>query len=130
MLTFIFVLAFIMQRLLILLCSTLLLSACSSTDKAYYLTHPKAREQAIRACEVGRAQAVSSCDEQRALATVLNQLAYELQSNQQQYGQAILLLQQQRAQATDATAQKALDEQIQLRLAVVNWLASPGGSGW
>ncbi len=108
----------------ILLCG-LLLSACSPHDKAYYSAHPQALERAIRQCDAHFPQP-ASCDELRELGAQLNRLAYELRYNQQQFGHEILALQQARTQEPDRVKIIDIDEQLQQRLAVVSWLASPG----
>ncbi len=105
-----------------------LLSACSAPDKVYYMMHPKALEQAILRCDTRPPLAAPSCKALHVLAKRMNQLAYELQRNQLDYGQTILTLQHTRAMTANASQRKALDEQLQIRLAVVNWLASPGRS--
>jgi hypothetical protein len=110
-----------MKQFIVIVVFGLMLSACSSHDEAYYLAHPKALAQALRTCH--------DCADLHALGAQLNQLGYELQVNQQQYGQTILSLQQARQHTSSDVARQAIDQQLQLRLAVVNWLASPGRSG-
>lgn len=113
----------------------LLLTACSSDTENKYATHPKALQQAMQQCPEKSPKHVS-CQQLSDIATRINQLAYQLQSNQQGYGQDILALQE-----TITTQRSALEKypeqadlqrnlkqnerQLQERLAVVRWLASP-----
>jgi hypothetical protein len=113
----------------------ILLTACAPETEKQYATHPKALQQAMQQCPQKSPKHVS-CTELGEIATRINQLAYQLQSNQQGYGKDILNLQEtittQRSQLEKHPEQgdlqhhlKQNERQLQERLAVVRWLASP-----
>ena len=113
----------------------ILLTSCASETEKQYATHPKALQQAMQECPQKAPKHVS-CAVLGEIATRINQLAYQLQSNQQGYGKNILALQEaittQRSTLEKHPEQgdlqhqlKQNERQLQERLAVVRWLASP-----
>ena len=123
-----------MRYFLVVLFAGLTLTA-SAQDERYYKLHPKALQQAIKECSIKK-QSSLSCDNLLSIAVYVNEMAQQLQSNPQAFGQSILELQetiarqeQQLFQHTNQSEIKsALDEnkkQLAERLALVNLLESP-----
>lgn len=113
----------------------LALSACSQHDASYYTAHPKALQHAMLRCP-SQSSGDLSCDELKTIALRINQLAYKLRMDQQAYGQEILALQekqndyQKKLQETPnepklKQALNDINQKIQERLSVVQWLESP-----
>lgn len=112
-----------------LLCAGLLvLAGCTTKDSTYYRLHPKALEEAIKACP-DESPAKVDCGKLALLATEVNQLGYAFQSNPQEFGHQIALMQGQLAVLqklkSDDAAKAALKERLAQHLAIVRWLASP-----
>jgi len=80
------------MRYLFLAC-TLLLVACSPQNERYYRTHPEALQNAIKKCPAHQPSHLS-CKQLTGIARITNELAYQLQTNPQTFGQKILALQQ------------------------------------
>ena len=111
------------------------LTACSPQSEKNYASNPKALQTAIKQCPEKSPKKVS-CEQLSEVASRINQLAYKLRADQQAYGKEILALQEtittQRSTLQEnpklASLQKDLrqnEQQLQERLAVVRWLASP-----
>lgn len=113
------------------------LVGCSKHDATYYATHPTALEQAMARCPMASLGELD-CDQLKKIALRMNELAYQLRLNQQQYGQQIIALQEQKNtydmqlkknpnQPDIERDLKALNQNIEERLFIVKWLESPGG---
>ena len=114
---------------------TLLLVACSPQNEHYYRTHPEALLNAIKKCPAQQPSQLS-CKQLTAIANLTNELAYQLQTNPQTFGQKILALQQTIAaeiaelQSPSKTSELAEtltknEQLLEQCLAVVQWLESP-----
>lgn len=106
-----------------------LLSACGAEDQAYFEQHPRALQQKIAQCTQAT-QVTKTCTDLQTLAGKMAVLAMALQSDPQGFGKTILTLQQQLAKPDQLGAKSRAQKQdeLRLRLAVVKWLESPGGS--
>lgn len=124
-----------MLKCILLLMVSLWVSACTADSAGYYRTHPQALQKALDQCPE-RSPRNISCEELEKLVERLKQLATELRTNPQGFGQKILELQQTIASESQALNQKADQPQLraehqknqkelQLRLSVVKWLESP-----
>lgn len=121
--------------LLMVLCVSVDANACFSRDQGYFKTHPKALQEALTQCP-DKAPKLVECDELQKIAVNINDFVNELRMSPQGYGQTILHLQEKIAtqmaslsEASDPselTASLDKDKQeLQERMAVVNWLESP-----
>ena len=124
-----------MLKYSLLLMVSLWVSACTADNGGYYSTHPQAMQKALDQCPEHSPRNIS-CEELEKLAGRLKQLATELRTDPQGFGQKILKLQQTIASEAQALSQKAKQPQLkaehqknqkelQLRLSVVKWLESP-----
>lgn len=115
--------------------SALLLIACSPQNERYYQTHPQALQKALKDCP-SKTPANLSCEQLKTMASTMNDLGLQLQTNPQLFGKKILALQELIAkQAADLKAKtnqpelkSALEKNEQLLeqyLVLVKWLESP-----
>lgn len=110
--------------------AALMLVACTPQDEQYYRVHPQMLQVALKQCPSEQQQV--SCQELNNIAREVNQLAYELQANPQGFGRKILALQMDifKPQATvvslDDAKLKAMQQELAMRLAIVQWLEAPG----
>ena len=74
-----------MVKYIILMMASLSVAACAAHDEHYYSLHPKALEEAIAACPQQAPKGVS-CDQLKNIASQVNDLAYQLRLNPQDYG--------------------------------------------
>ena len=79
-----------MLRLLSLCFVSLFLVGCNTHDEQYYRLHPKALQQTLSDCQKVPA---ANCQKLAVIAKEMNQLAYSLQANPQEFGQKIIGLQ-------------------------------------
>lgn len=111
------------------------LVSCVSYDEQYYRVHPKKLQQALKNCPSEQPQGLT-CDQVKQLSTRMNNLAYQLQSNPQGFGNKILSLQEtiakQEIQASTKDASYDVNTSLTQNkqdladyLAVVKWLESP-----
>ncbi len=123
------------MRILICGLLALFLTACSSDTEEYYRLHPMKLQEALKNCPQSAPQAMS-CDTLAQLASQLNQLAYQLQSNPQGFGETILKSQEQLGRLEVELVHHQSDTALRARvnqekrkiaeyLAVVKWLESP-----
>ena len=120
-----------MVKLLLMSLAALQLVACSAPNAQYYRLNPQELPAATKKCQqTGFNNA--NCQELQGVALQINQMAYELQSRPQGFGQKILALQQalatsqQNAQLPEnALLIKKIKQQLRQRLAIVKWLESP-----
>jgi hypothetical protein len=124
-----------MMKYLILSLVVACLTACSGHDEHYFLVNPKALNEALEKCPNDHPYNIT-CTQLDAIAEDVNKLSYALQSNPQEFGQQILLLQTQLADLNaklrtkmhqpdvEATI-KSVTLQLDMRLAIVKWLESP-----
>lgn len=124
-----------MIRRILLIILTFWIAACSAHDEHYYRQHPNALQDALKKCDEQESKALN-CAQLREMALRMNELAYQLRGDPQNYGKQILALQQ-----TVATQELELEKnsnqpelqtllnknkaQLKERLAVVKWLESP-----
>lgn len=124
-----------MFRLLFLSWMLVLLVACSTQDSQYYRNNPQLLQKALARCPQSPPSTVS-CEELKAIAVEMNQLAYELQINPQEFGTKILSLQAELAKqqadglekpdSAKPTDDKArIQQQLAMRMAAIRWLESP-----
>ncbi len=113
------------------------LTSCSAHDEHYYITNPKALQQAMLDCPE-RSHAALSCKQLEEIAARLQDMGYQLRANPQEFGKRILALQEiiakQELSLTHNQNQPELKiqlnhnkQQLKERLAVVKWLESPEG---
>lgn len=112
------------------------LLACAPKDAHYYSLHPKALQQAIEKCPNQHPEQVS-CEQLKAVAISVNELALQLRADPQGFGKKIIALQTLIAKegialkkAPTPALQQSLSEnkrQLQAYLAIVKWLESPEG---
>lgn len=106
-----------------------------SSGAIYYRLHPLALQAAFKACPESSPRGVS-CDELNQVVTHVNELAYQLRSDPQGFGQTILALQESIATQEAAlhknphqpTLKETLDASriaLKEKLAIVKWLESP-----
>ena len=123
------------KYLVMILVAAVGLVSCSVKDEAYYLSHPKELQQALKSCPTQQPQG-ASCDQLQQLGERLNQLAYQLQSSPQGFGSKILSLQETIAKQELELKDKKATPKIRASLvknkndlvdylAVVKWLESP-----
>jgi hypothetical protein len=124
-------------RVLLLLFISFSLVGCAKHDATYYATHPTVLEQAMARCPMTSLGELD-CDQLKKIALRMNELAYQLRLNQQQYGQQIIALQEQKSmyemqlkknpnQPDLERDLSTLNQNIEERLFIVKWLESPGG---
>ena len=124
-----------MMKYFILSLAVVCLTACTTHDEHYFLVNPKALNQALENCPKEHPSNLT-CDQLDAIAVDVKKLSYALQSNPQEFGQQILLLQTQLAelhqklrtkpnQPEIAATVKSMTLQLEMRLAIVKWLESP-----
>jgi hypothetical protein len=124
-----------MKKYMLLLFIAKTALACPAKDETYYLNHPKVLQEATQACPDTPPKHLS-CKEIGSIGQHMQNLAYELQDNPQQFGIRILSVQQiisekQAALAADpnnkqlATELSHNQQELLYRLAVVKWLESP-----
>ncbi|MBA2653262.1 MAG: hypothetical protein H0U73_13510 [Tatlockia sp.] len=113
----------------------LLLVACSPPNEAYYQRNPQALQEAIKNCPAKNPSNLS-CEQLKAIALKINELAYQLQVNPQAFGKKILALQETIAvqktelagKANQSVLKETLEKNKQLLdqcMAIVQWLESP-----
>lgn len=109
----------------------LLLAACHTKDADYYRVHPQALQAVIEACPQ-KAPSGLSCDELNQIAAEVNQLAFALQQNPQEFGKQILALQTELASLSEQAATPEMQQKIAekkqrlaMHYAIVTWLESP-----
>jgi hypothetical protein len=117
----------------------LFLTACQKHDLQFYRTHPRALQTAMDQCPSQNASN-PSCEELSRVALDINKLVFELQQNAQLFGvhlmglQAELATLQAEAKSNSLSLEKrkdltkkikAMQEDLSMRLAVVEWLESP-----
>jgi len=126
-----------MIKYIAILVTSLWVMVASGHGDRYYLLHPKVVQNAMASCDSNQTTALN-CKQIEAIASRLNEAAYQLQSNPQGYGQIILKLQQDIAQKESQLQKKphepalllslkASQQELQERLAIVKWLESPEG---
>lgn len=124
-----------MIKYLLLLITVFGLSSCTEKDAQYYRYHPKELEQVMKNCP-DKAPKQVSCQQLEEIAIHLNSLGRQLQYNPQEFGGAIIKLQetiaQQKAELLKESQNKELQEDLNKnqsdlaqRMAVVRWLESP-----
>ncbi|KTC78401.1 hypothetical protein [Legionella brunensis] len=124
-----------MRKCLFLICLSILSTACSAQDEAYYRQNPQALQQAVKNCPNKKPTQIS-CEQLAILAESVNELAYQLQINPQAFGKKILALQEtlakQQIELKNNPNQPDLKNLIEEnkknlaeRLAIVKWLESP-----
>ena len=124
-----------MIKYILLLVASLWVAACAAHDERFYSLHPKALQQAIEKCPQHQPRDIS-CEQLKNIASRVNESAYQLRVNPQEYGQKILTLQEMigkqeaalQKEANQPEIQSSLVEnkrQLQDRLAIVKWLESP-----
>ncbi len=124
-----------MMKFIILAVMSVWLVACSAHDEQYYRAHPVALQDALTKCP-DQQPAGLSCQQLKDIALRLNELAYQLRMNPQDFGKQILALQETIAKQENTLQQNpnqpevkaALDknmQQLKERIAVVKWLESP-----
>lgn len=124
-----------MIKYIILIMASFWVTACAAHDEHYYSSHPQLLQKAIENCPE-KSPANISCEQLKTVAMRVNDLAYELRSNPQGYGQKILALQTEvakqesslrenpdRPELRSSLAQNK--QQLQECLSVVKWLESP-----
>ena len=108
---------------------------CAAYDASYYHRHPAALQDAMKQCPDSPPKGFT-CVELQMITQQTNALAFELQTDPQQFGQKILALQeaiakvelQLEAKPNDASLTTFLNqsnEQLLERLVIVKWLESP-----
>jgi hypothetical protein len=113
----------------------LLLVACSPKNEHYYQTHPQVLQNALKDCPAKQPSHLS-CEKLKSIAMTTNELAYQLQSNPQNFGKKIVALQiliakqkaDLKANANQPELKATLEKNRQLLaqyLAIVRWLQSP-----
>ncbi len=123
------------MKYIILMFMSLWVVACAAHDESYYRLHPDALHKEIKNCPDKQPKAMR-CDQLIAIAAQVNELAYQLRMNPQQFGQQIIALQialaKQEQSLQQKTDQPGLDvefnknrQNLNERLAVVKWLESP-----
>jgi hypothetical protein len=123
------------MKFVILAMMSLWVVACSAHDENYYRMHPNVLHNEIKKCPDEQPQSLS-CEQLTAVAAQMNELAYQLRSNPQLFGQQIMTLQtmlvaqekslQQNREQPELTVEINKNRQIlNERLAVVKWLESP-----
>jgi hypothetical protein len=121
-----------MKKYILLLFITQSVIACTSNSENYYLDHPHNLRKAVQACPATPPKHFS-CEQIIKMEQRMQDLAYALQENPQQFGIAILAIQQtiakQQAAMTKGkdvtTALAGNQQELLYRLAVVRWLESP-----
>ena len=104
-------------------------------DASYYRVHPIQLQSVMKQCPDHPPESMT-CVELQMIAQQTNTLAYELQTDPQQFGQRILALQEAiekaKMQLQDKPSQPELiafldqnSAQLNERLAIVKWLESP-----
>jgi len=126
------------MRCFLFLVGLLASGMCFAADYVrYYQTHPEALQKALQACPTSSPTGLT-CDDLRHMAERMNELAYQLRSNPQEFGQTILALQEELAKQKVALQQnpslpdllaayESNQQLLQVKLAVVRWLESPVG---
>ncbi len=99
-------------------------------DASYYLSHPEVLQQAITSCPQKQPRELS-CEQLKPIAAEVNDLAYQLRTDPQGYGQKILALQELLAkeEGEDSKGVQSSDtkQELLIRLSIVKWLESPQG---
>jgi hypothetical protein len=124
-----------MNKYLLVILMTLGLTSCSTKDEHYYLTHPAALQEAVKACPNKQPEGLG-CDQIEQIAKRVRELAYQLQSSPQSFGAKILALQETIANQQNKLKKNSSDEKLKASLqknqrdltdylAVVKWLESP-----
>jgi hypothetical protein len=124
-----------MNKYLVIITFALGLTSCGVKDEQYYRSNPKELQRSIKKCPEIQPNGFT-CPQIQALGNRLNQLAYQLQFNPQEFGNKILALQE--LIAKQKTEIKANNSNTNLKLsleknednladymAVVKWLESP-----
>lgn len=124
-----------MGKWLFLMMTSLVLMACGQHDDIYYRLNPKALQQAVQSCLNKQGRSLN-CEKIKSIANEIEELAYQLQTNPQHFGQSILQLQENIAEQelslekmpNQSSLKQMIDEnkqQLAQRLAIVKWLESP-----
>ena len=114
---------------------SIFLTSCSSGGAQYYRSHPVVLQHALQKCPQTHPGKMT-CDQLAKLANEMNVMAYQLQSNPQEFGNTVLKAQEKLAQLEQQLSQNknqpGLRTQVQQQkqqvaeyLAVVKWLESP-----
>lgn len=126
------------MKKLLLLCLTIMTSACTAKDTNYYLANPKQLQEAINACPAQQ-PASMNCSELKEVAFKFNKLSNELQAGPQDFGKTILSLQEDIAKKEEillkGSDEKALikeqikqnQQELAERLTIVKLFESPEG---
>jgi hypothetical protein len=114
----------ITRVLAVVLFSCCCLMGCAVHDKHFYINHPKVLERDLANCQPHPSQGLN-CEQLASIAREMNQLAYEFRHDQQRYGHEILTLQYEKT-TQGPKIRHEIDNELDMRLAVVKWLASPG----
>lgn len=126
-----------MNKCLVLIIIILGLTSCTVKDEQYYRSHPKELTAAIETC-VDKKSNRLTCHQLEEIALQMSQLAYQLQSSPQGFGNKIITLQEKIANekmkleknGPDLQTEKDLEQnqhQLVELLSVVKWLESPEG---
>lgn len=124
------------MKYIVLATMSLWIVACSAHDENYYLSNPLTLQQALNKCPGQQGQL--SCDQLKILALRVNEFAYQLRMDPQNFGKQILGLQETLAMNNDNFERNPTQsnlkaeinknkQELKERLAVVKWLESPGG---
>jgi hypothetical protein len=103
-------------------------------DENYYELHPKKLQQKINECDASKQ--TEQCQKLKLLAIQMNQLAYTLQRNPQEFGQKVMKIQEDIANLEAKYKVKPKDKKLSEELAkskrklgrylaIVRWLESP-----
>lgn len=124
-----------MNKYIMVLIMSLGLLSCATKDEAYYRTHPKALQEALKTCP-DQQPAQVSCQQLQDMGKILNTLVYQLQSNPQAFGSKIIKLQQTIISQENELNLNKTDEDLAANLernrqkladsmVIVKWLESP-----
>ena len=127
-----------MIKYIMLVITSFWMVSCVAHNDRYYSLHPNVLQDAITECSNKPSKDVD-CEQLKVIASKVNELAYQLRLNAQEYGKEILALQEtiakQEMTLPGAPNQSELQasllenrQQLEVRLAVVKWLESPGGA--
>lgn len=126
-----------MNKYLVVILIAFGLTSCNVKNEHYYLSNPKELQKAMKNCPNQHPQELS-CEQIEQIAKRMNGLAYQLQSNPQDFGNKILILQQtvasQQLELKKSDSSQELKDSLKQNehdladlLAVVKWLESPEG---
>lgn len=114
----------------ILIMPWFVITACSEPKPQYYKTHPHELQLALQQhCLKPKELTSDYCVNLMKIAEHINQLIYELQLSPQLFGQNLLQLQmilaKQMQQPNSLSKIKKIQDDLEERLAIVQWLESP-----